>query len=459
MTSRAGMFLWTITGLLFAAAAPAQDTASCRYVREVMAGGGGEEHAAVTLDSVLWDSLQAGAADLRVVGSDGRAVPYLLRKALRKERQTERIPCASRMTAFRELPGNQAEIALSLETNAPAADGIVFDSPLKDFERRLSVRGIGADGSEGLLVEEALIFDYSRFIDMRNLSVTLPPNDFRRFLVRVNTVTDEAQSPRRQLERTFEGGAEVRLEEASVVTDRPLRLDKVTFYHARKTEGWRGERQADYGPKNWTLREDPRSQQTLIEIETFNEPLTSLVVETDGRNFSRLATVQVPVREGGLETWREVGKSGISRVAYREFKCEALGISFPEMASRRYRIVIDNHDSPPVTVAGVHGVGPVWQAVFMAEPAARYTLYYGGPETRPPVYDTDSLQRVLGKEYDPVDRPLGPQASNPGFRRQGVGLGRFVGSRGFFLLVVVAMVAALAFGLVRAAKKMGATGE
>jgi len=459
MVVRERILPWVSAVLLCAAIAPALETGSYRYVRAVNGAGDREELAAVTLDSGTWDSLQKGAADLRVFGSDGRAAPYLLRKAVRKELQTARIPCKSTMDSFKQLPGNQAEIRLSLATNTPAADGIIFDTPLKDFERGLSVWGLNADGSELLLVEDALIYDYSRFVDVRHCSVSLPANTFRQFKIRVNAVTDEAQSPQRQIERTLEGGAEIRMTDESVVTARPFRMDQVRFYGERQTESRRVERKAEYQPKSWTVRLDDRSQRTLVEVETFNEPVTAFVIETDARNFSRTATVEVPRREGGIETWHEVGQSSISRITFRSFLRQEMAVTFPERRSRRFRVVIHNHDGPSLAVTGVHAVGPVWQAVFMADPALQYTVCYGGVNERPPVYDTDHLDRVLAQEYEPVDFMLGAQRENPDFRRKGGGFGGLIGGRGFFIFVVVLMVAVLAVSLVRAGKKMGSGEE
>ena len=67
----------------------------------------------------------------------------------------------------------------------------------------------------------------------------------------------------------------------------------------------------------------------------------------------------------------------------------------------------------------IHTVGPVWQAVFMADPALSYTVWYGCSEAKAPVYDTDHLSRVLARHYDPVDFPLGAQVENPDYRRRG----------------------------------------
>ena len=57
---------------------------------------------------------------------------------------------------------------------------------------------------------------------------------------------------------------------------------------------------------------------------------------------------------------------------------EQLTIPIPESRLPTYDVVIDDGDSPPITVTGVTVRGPAREAVFLAEPAGGYRLAYGG---------------------------------------------------------------------------------
>ena len=83
---------------------------------------------------------------------------------------------------------------------------MTFSTPLKDFERRIAVSGETGNGDGWQpLTADALLFDYTRYMDVSNARVPLATNTSRRFRIVVEEVTDRTESPSMSLFRTIMG--------------------------------------------------------------------------------------------------------------------------------------------------------------------------------------------------------------------------------------------------------------
>lgn len=436
--------------------AAALDLSRYPFVRDVETISAREEFVAVTLDRSIWDAANnEGGPDICIATEGETPVPHLFRKAGERRFRTVRDRRGSSISGLTEHADNRISFFIDLENNTEDANLIEFVTPLKDFERQITVYGIRPDGAEFPLVENVLVYDYTRFADVRHVIVALPSNTFRRFRVEVRDVTDEAQSPRREISRTFEQDAETQRTEHSVVTTRSFRMDAVRLWNEHEAETYTVERKIVLPLKSWQVREDIRQKQTVIDIETFNEPLSSLSLQLSARNFSRRVTVEIPVREGtATETWRSIASATLSRISFRDFRREDLTVSFPEQQARRLRIVIANNDNPPLEIAGVETMGPVWQALFIAEPGLRLRLYDGAPQPRFIRQDTEPIERIIVGGDEPVTFLTGTPAENPLFRKPIRSWSGLLGSRLFFIVAIAIMAAVLATALVRATKKL-----
>ena len=138
----AAVFLVLVTALACRAAQPRP----LQFYKEIDHGESAEEEIlAITLDSDLYAGTHNGFADLRVVDSQGDEVPYRLEKEIETQTETVHAPCPSRIESLVENEDNSIEIVVAREEKAPTADGLVVYSPLKDYERRVSIFG-SSDG-------------------------------------------------------------------------------------------------------------------------------------------------------------------------------------------------------------------------------------------------------------------------------------------------------------------------
>jgi hypothetical protein len=422
-----------------------------------------EEILAAKLDSDLYAGTQNEFSDLRVVDSSGNEIPYQLEKEVETRTKILHSPCPSQVESLVENEDNSIEIIVSRTEKAPAADGLALYSPLKDYERRVSIYGsnMGSssngvsnkDDSWQMLVDGDVLFDYSRYMEVSNREVALPKNNYQRFRIVIEAVTDQKSSTLVELTRQFRGDEEAGRTERTTVRQRALRIDRIELWQ-NVTHHWDNkETKTDYPILEFVPKENSDTKQTMITVHTQREPLTALTLETANSNFSRTVVVQVPVTRGIVKEWVDIGRSAISVVRFQGFEQEKLTIHFAEQRQAEYRIVISNEDSPALEITGVAAEGNIYRAIFFADPEETYRLYYNNKLAKKPSYDMAALAIAMGEGYQAVARSLGPQVKNPDFgKNPGFQFSRILDNRLFLAGVISLMVVFLTFLLFRAGK-------
>ena len=183
------------------------------------------------------------------------------------------------------------------------------------------------------LVADALIFDYARFMDLRNSEIALPENRDRLFKVVVDDVTDQQQSSLTELTRKYREGREKERTEKTVVERRPLRIDRIEFWgHVWEDRGQQ-EKKTDYPVAGFQVEQRPKEKMTVVEVLTRREPLTSLTLGTSSRNFSRRAEVQVLRPQGETSTWVAVGRRHAASAGFPRLPSQPDDHQFPAAAA------------------------------------------------------------------------------------------------------------------------------
>lgn len=416
-----------------------------------------EEIVTVQLTSDVFEYAQADGADLRVVDDAGREVPHLLERRTRTEPRTVREACAAQLLSLDEGADNRLEIDYQLAADAAAPTGLTLVTPLKDFERLVSVSGSDDGNVWTLLAHEAPIFDFSRFMDVARSDVSLPANRFRRFRLVIRNVTDQARSPWAQLTRELGADGQARtVTEALSVENRPLRIDRVDFWRTVTREDRGAPESTDYQPQAFSVNREPG--RTLLEVTMRREPLTAFTLVTPSRNFSRPVTVEVGVQEGVQTRWREVGRGTWTNLDFRDLRRQELRVSFPEQRATRYRITVADGDSPPLEVRGVRAEGHAYHLAFLAFPARPYRLFYGAPAARAPVYDQVTVLNPLQGAYQAQPVLLARRVFNEHYA-ESAPLTTWLRSRWFLGMAVAVAVLALGAALYRASRRLGAGGS
>src|SRR3989304_5567572 len=129
--------------------------------------------------------------------------------------------------------GGPGSFRFGLRDDHPSPDpqptGFRIVSPLRNFEQRVRGFGLDATGTEKSLVGDALIFDYSPYMDGSQNEISLPVNSHRRFRVVVDGVTSDQDSQLLELTRRLRSGREEERQERTRIQRRPFRIDRIEF--------------------------------------------------------------------------------------------------------------------------------------------------------------------------------------------------------------------------------------
>jgi len=447
---------WMVLLGVTLAAAPciAAGESRFRFSKPLVRGAAAlEEILAVPLDADIYAAARDGFPDLRIRDDAGTEVPYVLEQV--NERRTEHVRegCASEVASLVAVPGKSLEIVVRLAEKAPNAGGLTILTPLADYEHRVKVFGSPNEKDWVPLVSDGLIFDYSRYMDVRNRDVVLPANDSRRFKLEIEQDLDERESPFLELTRGSGGGPKDQRLEVARIERRPFRISRIDLWRTVERESALRVHKVSYTIESFQIEEDAKEKVTRIEVRSRREPLTGLILETASRNFKRTVRVQVPVTRGVKTEWVEIGHGTIYRFQFRGFHREELRLDFPEQREEHFQVVIENADNPPLAITSVKAEGGMYRMIFLPSEQHRYRVEYGSDTALAAQYDTAAVLAGLRPGFQPVDARLGAQVENPRYREVR-GLGDLLNNAIFLTLAIVVMVVVLGWILFRAGKRI-----
>lgn len=284
--------------------------------------------------------------DLRVVDQAGREVPFLLRP---DRSRPETVSAAAINTVFRT--GEQ-----SFEIDPPAgaaAFGIELDIDTPAFSRQAELLSAAPGEATFQTVLREGVFHRGNGGPVLT-SLTFPPQGNRRLRV------------------VIRGGEEplsiraIRLRVASTVPRRS-RAVPASFLGSDR---------------------DDSEKRSSIRFELHNAyPTDRLAVVASPAEFSRDALLyrETPAGETLVAGGTLHGRNG------RGDDVED-GMPVPALERGRYRLEVDDGDSPPLRATGVAVYGPQLFLLFRPASALPHFLFHGHPAARPPVYD---LGRIL----------------------------------------------------------------
>lgn len=458
-----GAWLFCLAVQTLVSAATAGAAPNLRYAKSIASPAlEKEELVSVALDGDVYAATQDGLPDVRVLDASDGETAFILRPATETKSTKIRKTWSARKPKIKLLDGDGLEITVELNEKDPSPRGMRLVTPLTNFEQQVQVFS-SPDGQDWTpILEEGLIFDYSQFMDVRNDALEFPvapagaATGWRHFRIVIDDVTKEQQSQLMELTRRLRGEDETDRSERVTIVRQPFRIDRIEFWSDVDEQRVTGNRTVDYAVKSGAAEQDAEHKQTIIPVMSRREPLTLLRLVTADRNFSRSLRVEVERQRGNASTWEPMGSANVSRLDFRDVKRENLDVSIPETRDQNLRLVIDNRDSPPLNVTGVEARGTAYEAVFLADPAAKYRLAYGNAAMEAPSYDTAAVAALLAADYQPLSAQLGEQAVlSAAAPEDGESLLKRLLNSPTLLTAAIALLAiVLAIGLYRASRRV-----
>ena len=352
----------------------------------------------IPLDSHFFIETRSGWPDVRLKNSSDQPVAFLIQTAWDLKSRTVRQTWPAQNLAAKVNATTGLQVELALRQNDPLPTGIRIITPLRDFEHQVRVES-SADGNSWTSAgPPSLIFDYSRYVDARNDFVPLRSGNHRRYRLIIDDVTAEQESLLLDLHRRLRGANEIDRTENTTIIQRPFRIDQVDFYRDDEMSVSSHQQRTTYPTSNFVVTEHEKDHQSVLTFDSMREPITEIKVITDSENFSRSATVEAEVEDVyGKLAWQLISNGTVTQFSLGSIKRQELILSIRESHASRYRVLIDNRDSPPLAISGVELSGPLYELMFLASAAQKFTLQYGSPDVKAGHYDTAALQASLSQ--------------------------------------------------------------
>lgn len=438
------------------------DTSPYQYQRELIGAPTGNGLCVIILDPKIHRLSGPSHEKLRLLKrkSEGFSeLPWIIEPAEpgNEFRGEEHIP--HRIESFDENDDGSIELTVTLAGNTPPPSRLEILTPLRDFEKSVTVFS-DVDGSTwSPLVRDALIFDYERFLDFRRTSVSIPESKSRRFKVQISKATDRQRSLVKEITRTVSGPSGVTLSEGETLQTRLFRIDEVRFFTAA-TKNEKSRSENSYEIDILEQKQIPDEKTTEIHLDGGGLPIHELILSTQDKNFRREVSLQIPDNSpsGG---WRTIHQSTIHSYRVGDFHEERLSLRFGEVRSSRYRMLLKNHDSPPLSISAVAGRGDIYELLFLAEPGDQCVLFLGSPSESmtKPRFDTAAIlaakgQQVVREQFEP-----GPMVENPLFRKEQASDQRILDSKESLWAIIAGVVVVLIIVLYKTLRRVDALGE
>lgn len=409
---------------------------------------------AVPLDSHVYEFTRVDRPDLRLRWENGENVGFLLRAAAESQARSIRQFWAAQQVSAHVDEAQGLQVVVALREKDPEPQGVRIITPLTDFEHRVRVES-SADGQNWSSAgEPTVIFDYSRYVDARHDTVPFRAEENWRFRVTIDDITAEQESLLLELKRRLRGGQEHEQIERSAVLRRPFRIDRIDFYRDDSQVETGKRHVTAYPSTNFLSKVDDKQHQTMLTFATRREPITEIKLLTAAANFSRTARVEAEVAdENSRSEWKNVAQGTVTRFAVGAIHREDVTLTIPEQSTSRYRVIIENRDSPPLEITGVELFGPQYEVTFLAAPGQKLTLEYGSPDAPAGRFDTAALQAALAQDQPVLTATLEEPRANPG---AGPARWKPWNDRRVLFGAILALTALLGWGLFRAGRNITA---
>jgi len=301
-------------------------------------------------------------ADLRVVTDRKEEVAWqIIEKRHRK--QQEEIPHQMQNLSLTEK--GETWLELLIDKPGITVNAVEIITPNTDFFHQVQVLG-SADGKNWNIVRrDGVIFSITKMEQLYLTRITFPQISFRYIALRINN--NDA---------------------------RPLTISDVKVLQ----ESVRPEQTYVINGNIEKSEINPsRKESSLIVCMNTVFPVDRLMINTAERNFQRLVEVQVKGNTGDWERWARGIIFNFNTATMHESK---LAIDIPSVATRKFRLVFKNLDSPPLSINNVTGKGYERLLVFKNSAQKMY-LFWGNPIAQQPQYD---LSGVITKQN--LDIPI-----------------------------------------------------
>lgn len=415
------------------------------------------EIARLVLDADVFASTDDGYTNLRLFDARDREVPYHLqvRRCLKSRVAVDAVTVE--VLNFKELPENCAEITVKLGDRAGSAVGLRLQSPVRNFEKQVTVYGSQDQVAWRRVAVNIPLYDYTRFLDLRNDTVNFLPQVFVFYKVEISNIMEKKDSPLVSIVRQKGGSAGFTESEATSFQKENFRIDQVQMLLRREERRLEEIETGSTSVTNWTVAQDVDQKATVLTLAGRRQPWSALSFRAEDVNFSRAVTVEAKAADAGA-AWRPVAAGQIRSIHAGLAQQDELRVAFDAGPVRvdQYRVTIFNKDNPALLINGITAEENHYEVLFFPKQDVAYALFYGGPGRNAPQYDVAQVLSAVPLGTGD-DWRAGSEEENPDYQPGAASSAAF-NSKRLFVAALLIMVVALVFVVVRLVKKVERVG-
>lgn len=405
------------------------------------------------LDDEIFAATDGNYVNMRIFDQNNVEIPFQVRTQTTDKSVARERGLSLKIGPFQIKPDNRIEIVFEKKASEPIPSAVEFSTHYRNYEKQITVSGSNDRKQWQILAQDQPIYDYSRFIDIRNNRIEITPRQYAYYKVEVSNISEVRQSPLTQIIRETRGSMALKEVEKSAFTKEDFRIDRISFLEKKQVMVKGKKVITDYNVERLNVVQDQKEKTTILTFSTARQPLTALTVLAQDSNFSRPITIEATDATDAKSGWQTLLRSRISRIDIGRFHKDAstMGLGAPRRF-RHYKITVQNLDNPPLNITGVTAKGEVHEVIFFRKPGEMYQLYYGGKNTPEPRYDIGSVLRKVGIMDADIFK-AGAGEANPSY-----GMGRksySINTKLLLVISIIVVVIVLALVIAATSRKMG----
>ncbi|MHC4323643.1 MAG: DUF3999 family protein [Planctomycetota bacterium] len=411
--------------------APAFDLTQWKYQAAVNVEDGAGQYCRLALTPDIYNAARSDLGDVRLVGTDGEQIPYVLAKPKDITKRQKYSP-----EVINRSTGADKAAMITLDFGKQVIkNSIEVETGGNNFRRAVKVEGSSDNTEFFTLVEHAYVFAVS--FDRRFEQIDLPPNDYRYLRITVLPMAAEEQGPV---------------------------IDEVRAFEI--AESFAKRQAVEMAPIEHSEDEKNNSSIYIYDLAYCRLPVSEIELDIADDSFYRYVSLagrdaekrKVKIagednrqrfREVEVE-WQRILNDTIYRyTAVDGKKHEKLILRIPSgrRVYRYIRITIRNYDDRPVIVNSASANMIAHNIVFESKDNAAPILYVGSESAGAPRYD---LQRRLSNplQVKASIAGLGGITSNPLFGQAVEKPAAWTEKHKVLLLIVMVIVALVLGGFI-----------
>ena len=332
----------------------------------------------IAINDRIYDHAAPGLGDLRLVGPDGEAVPYVL--AIQRGRLDE-ANYSPDLINMSVVPGSHQEFVVDLGERGKRNNQLELICRDQNFKRPVTISGSDDAVSWKVVRDDFWIFDFSGDVNVRDLILRYEVNVFRYLKVEIG----------------LEGGEPLEIRGAQM---RQRKIDNREVM--------------EYKQLSLMVNDNNKRKATeiFVEFAQRNLPLNEFEFTVGAHEFYRTVVVHADP-----EFKRRLGEGVIYRYEVRGIINEKLTVSIGETLMDQVYFRILNQDNRSLQVRNVKAYG--LRRVLIVRPPAQegVRLYYGAENAKPPVYDLAELYPKVAEKTPELGYFIPEEQTNPLYQK------------------------------------------